>query len=105
MLVAGSKVQCRRPTSKTLSTLERLRELREATDDVERTPGERVASDRAIDWVRASSATWPEADVPPTRYRGLGPPEVCRTSGVLGTAPRADGWKRSADQIGLTLGQ
>src|SRR5256885_1454230 len=44
--------------------LERLRELREVKDDVERTTGERVASDRAIDWLRASSATWTEADVP-----------------------------------------
>jgi len=44
--------------------LERLRELREAKDDVERTTGERVASDRAIDWLRALSATWTEADVP-----------------------------------------
>jgi hypothetical protein len=35
--------------------LERLRELREAKDDVERTRGERVAAERAIEWLRAVS--------------------------------------------------
>jgi hypothetical protein len=44
--------------------LERLRELREAKDNVERTLGERVAAERAIEWLRALSATWTEADVP-----------------------------------------
>ena len=44
--------------------LERLRELREAKDTVERTRGERVAAERAIEWLRALSATWTEADVP-----------------------------------------
>lgn len=44
--------------------LERLRELREAKDDVERTRGERVAAERAIEWLRALSATWTDADVP-----------------------------------------
>ena len=33
-------------------------------DDVERTRGERVAAERAIEWLRALSATWAEADVP-----------------------------------------
>ena len=44
--------------------LERLRELREAKDDAERTSGERVAAERAIEWLRTLSATWAEADVP-----------------------------------------
>ncbi len=44
--------------------LERLHDLREAKDDVERTRGERVAAERAIEWLRALSATWTEADVP-----------------------------------------
>lgn len=44
--------------------LERLRELREAKDGVERSTGERVAPDRAIEWLRALSARWAEADVP-----------------------------------------
>ena len=44
--------------------LERLRELREAKDDVERTRGERVAAERAIEWLSALSATWTDADVP-----------------------------------------
>ena len=46
------------------SYLERLRELREAKDDAERTRGERVAADREIEWLRALSATWTQADVP-----------------------------------------
>jgi hypothetical protein len=32
--------------------------------DAERTRGERVAAERAIEWLRALSATWTEADVP-----------------------------------------
>ncbi len=44
--------------------LERLRELRAAKESVERTSGERVAAERAIEWLRALSATWTEADVP-----------------------------------------
>ena len=44
--------------------LERLRELREAKDDVERTRGERVAAEQAIEWLSALSATWTDADVP-----------------------------------------
>ena len=44
--------------------LERLHELREAKDAVERTSGERVAAERAVDWLRALSATWSDADVP-----------------------------------------
>ena len=44
-------------------SLERLRELREAKGDVERSTGERVGPDRAIDWLRALSSTWADADV------------------------------------------
>ncbi len=47
--------------------LESLRDLREAKDDAERTRGERVAADRAIEWLRTLSATWTEADVPEAR--------------------------------------
>jgi hypothetical protein len=47
-----------------LPTIAAVRELREAKDDVERTRGERVAAERAIEWLRALSATWTEADVP-----------------------------------------
>jgi hypothetical protein len=44
--------------------LERLHELREAKDGVERSTGDGVASDRASDWLGALSSTWAEADVP-----------------------------------------
>jgi hypothetical protein len=44
--------------------LERLRELREAKDEVGRTTGERVAAERAIEWLRVLSETWTDADVP-----------------------------------------
>ena len=44
--------------------LGRLRELRETKNDIERTMGERVAADRAVEWLHALSATWTEADVP-----------------------------------------
>ena len=39
-------------------------ELRETKDDAERTRAERVAAERAIEWLRALSATWTAADVP-----------------------------------------
>ena len=51
--------------------LERLRGLRESKDDAERTRGERVAAERAIDWLRALSATWAEADVPEAKAEVL----------------------------------
>jgi truncated hemoglobin YjbI len=41
-----------------------VRELREAKDSVERTSGKRVAADRAIEWLRALSTTWTDADLP-----------------------------------------
>jgi hypothetical protein len=46
--------------------LERLRELREAKDSVEGTSGERVAAERALEWLRALSATWTGAGAPQT---------------------------------------
>ena len=33
-------------------------------DSVERTSGQRVAAERAIEWLRALSRTWIDADVP-----------------------------------------
>jgi hypothetical protein len=44
--------------------LERLREIREAKDSVERTSGERIAAERATEWLRELSTTWTDADVP-----------------------------------------
>jgi DNA invertase Pin-like site-specific DNA recombinase len=44
--------------------LERLRELREAREDAERSTGEQVAAERAVEWLRALTETWEDAYAP-----------------------------------------
>ncbi len=44
--------------------LQRLRALREAREDAERSTGEQVAAERAVEWLRALSETWTDAYAP-----------------------------------------
>ena len=44
--------------------LERLREFRDAKDNLERTSADGITAERAVAWLRALSATWRAAEVP-----------------------------------------
>jgi hypothetical protein len=44
-----------------------LHELRNAKDDLERTSADGIAPERAVAWLRESSATWRAAEAPAER--------------------------------------
>jgi hypothetical protein len=90
MLSPGSKVQSRRGVDRErwsrcgLGPAGGIGNLRAATDDVERTTGERAASGRAIARLRALPATWTEADVPEAKADVRHADVACRSA----TRPR-----------------
>ena len=47
--------------------LERLREFRDAKDNLERTSADGITAERAVAWLRALSETWRAAEVPAER--------------------------------------
>jgi hypothetical protein len=68
--------------------LERLHQLREAKENLERTSTDGISPERAIEWLRALSGTWRTAEVPAERADlPLGPKRPRRTAWVCRTRP------------------